>query len=114
MKLLTKELIRKLPKLYAQDEKGMDAIAYIKFFYVFSNWTWYATEGQPFKNDNGEDDFDFFGLVCGFEEELGYFILSELKSVTWHGLGIERDLHFKPTPLRKLMVAYELPESKAA
>ena len=33
MKLLTKELEKKLPALYAQDGKGDKATAYVKFFY---------------------------------------------------------------------------------
>ncbi len=103
MKLLTKELIKKLPKLYAQDGKGMDAMAYVKFFSIVSDWTWYATEFD------GTDTF--FGLVCGFEEELGYFSLSELEDLGWR---IERDLYFTPTPLSKLMVSEKEPESKAA
>ena len=63
MKLLTKELEKKLPALYAQDGKGKDAVAYAKFFHPFSNWTWYATEFD------GADLF--FGLVQGHVEELG-------------------------------------------
>jgi len=39
MKLLTKELVKKLPRLYAQDGKGMNAIAFVKFFALFSDWT---------------------------------------------------------------------------
>ena len=104
MKLLTKELIKKLPKLNAQEGKGMNAIAYIKFFALFSDWTWYATEFD------GEDIF--FGLVRGFEQELGYFSLSELES--W-GYMVERDLYFTPTTLYKLiMVEHNSPENKAA
>jgi hypothetical protein len=95
MKLLTKELIKKLPKLYSQAEKGLDAVAIIKFFTPDSNWTWYATEFD------GQDTF--FGLVCGFEKEIGYFRLSELKSVKGAlGLPIERDMYFEPTTLREL------------
>ena len=54
-----------LPKLYSQEEKGDEAVAYVKFFTPWSNWTWYATEFD------GEDTF--FGLVIGLETELGYF-----------------------------------------
>lgn len=32
MKLLTKEILKKLPKLYTQDEKGLEALAVVKFF----------------------------------------------------------------------------------
>jgi len=42
----------------------------------------------------------FFGYVCGFENELGYFQLEELESLVGPGgLKIERDIHFKPTYL---------------
>ena len=89
MMLLTKELRAKLPKLYSQ-EKNPDPKVVVKFFTPTSNWTWYCTEGQ----EDG-DDFTFFGLVHGFEEELGYFSLSELQSVNGQlGLGVERDLHW--------------------
>lgn len=96
MKLLTKEILEKLPKLYSQEEKGLYAVAVVKFFTPDSNWTWYATEFD------GEDLF--FGLVDGFEKELGYFRLSELQSVKGAlGLPIERDMYFKPKTLKELI-----------
>ena len=96
MKLINKEIRNILPKLYDQDNKNLNAIAYVKFFTPDSNWIWYATEFD------GEDTF--FGLVDGFEKELGYFSLSELESVKGPlGLKIERDLYFKPTTLEELM-----------
>ena len=100
MKLLTAELRASLPPLYAQ-EKVPDPIVHAKFFTPDSNWTWYVTEGEA-----EEDDFRFFGYVCGQEEEWGYFVLSELESVRGpFGLAIERDLHFKPGPFAKVMAA---------
>jgi len=96
MKLITKEIQNILPKLYEQDDKGLNAIAYVKFFTPDSNWTWYATEFD------GKDIF--FGLVDGFVKELGYFSLLELESVRGPlGLKIERDLYFEPTTLEELM-----------
>jgi len=96
MKLLTEEIKKKLPKLYEQESKGYDAVAYLRFFTPDSNWTWYVTEFD------GKDTF--FGLVDGFEKELGYFLLSELESVRGPlGLKVERDLYFKPTSLKELM-----------
>ena len=95
MELLPAELRRKLPNLYAQEQLGPDAIAYAKYFTPDSNWTWYATEFD------GKDTF--FGLVDGYEKELGYFSLLELK--TAHGplgLPIERDLYWKPKTLREI------------
>ena len=70
MMLLTKANREALPGLYEQDGLGDDAIVHVKFFTPDSNWTWYATEFD------GKDTF--FGLVDGFEMELGYFSLSEL------------------------------------
>jgi len=96
MLLLTKEIIKKIPRLYEQEDKGLDAIVHVKFFTTWSNWTWYATEFD------GEDIF--FGLVDGFEKEFGYFSLSELESINGPlGLKIERDLYFKPTKVKELL-----------
>lgn len=95
MKLLTKGISKEIPELYSQEEKGDEAVAYIKFFTPWSNWTWYATEFD------GEDIF--FGLVVGLDTELGYFSLKEISEVTGpSGLKIERDLYFTPKPLSEL------------
>jgi len=87
MKLLTQEIRNSIPKLGEQEELGKEAVIHVKFFNPTGSWSWYATEFD------GVDTF--FGLVHGFEKELGYFSLSELQSVRGRfGLGIERDLHF--------------------
>ena len=87
--LLDDEIKEKLPPLYSGEEKGLEAQAQVKFFTPDSNWTWYASEFD------GEDIF--FGLVSGFEVELGYFSLKELQEAHGPlGLPIERDLHFEP------------------
>jgi hypothetical protein len=93
--LLDEESRSKLPALRSGEELGLDAKAQVKFFTPDSNWTWYASEFD------GEDVF--FGLVSGFEVELGYFTLSELKEARGPlGLQIERDLHFEPKTLGEL------------
>ena len=38
MKLLTKALLRKLPPLDSQEEKGLEAVAWVKFFTPDSGW----------------------------------------------------------------------------
>ena len=103
MKLLTQEIRNKIPKLYSQDGKGEDAIAYVKFFDPAGSWTWYASEGEPEFDEGGKEiDFRFFGLVYGFERELGYFTLNELKSI--HGRHwIERDKFFTPKLLKECL-----------
>jgi hypothetical protein len=98
MKLLTKALEKQLPALYAQDGKGRDAIAYAKFFHPLSNWTFYATEYDAKSKM-------FFGLVAGQINELGYVSLAELETVKIRGIGMERDLYFKPKPLNAIMTA---------
>ena len=96
MKLLTEELRKKLPPLYSGEEKGLESLAIVKFFTPSSNWTWYASEFD------GIDTF--FGLVVGFEVELGYFSLSELQRIGGgEGLPIERDLYFTPQTLGELL-----------
>lgn len=93
MKLIPNDI--KIPKLYEQDGKGDEAIAHVKLFTPDSNWTWFVTEWD------GEDRC--FGLVKGFETELGYFSLSELKAVRGPmGLPIERDKFWKPKTLREI------------
>ena len=92
--LLTDAIRQRLPKLYSQ-ENVEDPIAQVKFFTPDSSWSWYPVEFD------GEDTF--FGLVFGFERELGYFSLSELESCRGPlGLPIERDLHFTPMPISKI------------
>lgn len=94
--LMTDELKEQLPALYANQEIGLDALAPVKYFTPDSSWTWYASEFD------GEDLF--FGLVAGFEVELGIFSLSELKSARGAlGLPVERDLHYEPKSLKDLL-----------
>lgn len=94
MQLMTQEIAAELPPLGAQDGKGYDAVAHLKLFTPDSSWTWYPTEYDP-------EERLFFGLVCGLEQELGYFSLDELEAVRGPlGLPVERDLQFTPAPLR--------------
>ena len=104
MKLLTKELREILPPLYAQDGKGGSATVHVKLFLTSSSWTWYILEGEPVLDESGQEvDFRFFGLVEGYEKELGYFLLSELEEVRGPmGLPIERDLWWKPKTLAEI------------
>ena len=100
MKLLTKTLERKLPGIGETDSQGDEALAQVKFFDAWGSWSWYATEYDPEKGL-------FFGLVKGWETELGYFTLEELKCLTHTFLGetfprIERDKFFKPKTLKEI------------
>lgn len=91
MKLLTKEIEGKLPKLYSQEHIKNPKIV-VKFFHPMSSYTWYVTEGERQKDE--DRDWLFFGLVNGHEKELGYFTLKQLEGVEIRGLKIERDKWF--------------------
>lgn len=91
MKLITKEIENKLPKLYSTENVPIqDKKVAVKFFTPDGNWTWYAVEGE--KRD---DDILFFGLVDGFELEWGYFTLNDIKVIRGGlNLPVERDMYF--------------------
>jgi len=100
MKLMTKELEKKLPALYSNEKKSAEETkVIIKYFHSFSSWTWYVTEGD--KQEDGT--YMFFGYVRGTENELGYFSETELAELKIMGLGIERDLHFGDHTLAEVM-----------
>jgi hypothetical protein len=113
MELLDAESRAKLPPLYTGETLGLAALAQVKFFTPDSNWTWYASEGSPVDEDGYFDtekekvDFLFFGLVIGFEIELGFFSLSELFETHGPlGLPIERDKFFTPKTLQDLQTQH--------
>ena len=64
---------------------------------LHTGWTWYITEWNA---ATGE----CFGLVEGFETELGYFDLTELSEATVFGRvpAVERDLYWKPETLGEI------------
>lgn len=103
MQLLPPELRQRLPPLYSQEAEA-EPIVYAKFFLPGTNFTWYVTEGSE-----KEGDFLFFGFVVGQDAEFGYFLLSELESVsTKLGSRVERDLHFRQGRLTDVVPAPEL------
>ena len=102
MKLIYETDRQKLPPLYANESLGLDAMAVIKFWHPETKWTWYASEGSA----EGED-FIFFGLVIGYEAELGYFSLAELEQHIPEHWPTLRDAYFKPRTLRSLMEEHE-------
>ena len=95
--LLTTKLVNDLPPLYNSEENPeKEAIAVVKFFSPYSQWTWYAVEFD------GDDTF--WGLVDGFEMEYGYFSYSELEAVTVFGgvPAVERDCGWSPRPVKEI------------
>ncbi len=92
-KLMTKELGDNIPALYANENVADydSVLAHVKLFSPYNGWTWYLTEWHS-------ETRLCFGLVQGFEEELGYFDLTELSEATVFGgvPAVERDLYWEP------------------
>ena len=95
--LVTQEIRDTLPPLYnSEKHPEKEAIAMVKFFSPYSQWTWYAVEFD------GDDTF--WGLVDGFEMAYGYFSYSELEAVTVFGgvPAVERDCGWTPQPVKEI------------
>ena len=90
MKLLTKEIERKLRKNAETQPKSSDGVPVVKFF--GGSYTALFTELAA----DGDTLFGLVDLGMG-TPELGYASLKEIASVKVppFGLGIERDMYFK-------------------
>jgi hypothetical protein len=94
MQLLTNALLKQIPPLYATENEP-DPMVWCKLFYPDFSWSWFVIEFD------GQDLC--FGLVDGFDRELGYFSLSELRSTPGKlGLPLERARSFTPCRLSEL------------
>ena len=68
MKLMTKAIEKRLPKLYSTDNVEVEKkVAVCKFFAPWCNWRWYVVEGEKL----ADGDFMFFRYVQGYENECG-------------------------------------------
>ena len=98
-KLMTKELGDTIPAIRstANVEDNDDVVARAKLFCPYNGWRWYVTEWDA---ETGL----CFGLVEGFETEVGYFELTELAEVTVFGgvPAIERDLYWEPRTIGEI------------
>ena len=97
--LMTQKLADTIPALGA-NENARDydeVLAPAKLFSPYSGWTWYITEMDPVTGQ-------CFGLVEGFEREIGYFDLTELAETTVFGgvPAVERDLYWEPRTLGEI------------
>ena len=98
-KLMTKDLADTIPALCANEnvEDYDTVLAPAKLYSPYTGWTWYITEMDPATGL-------CFGLVEGFETELGYFSLDELAEATvLCGVpAVERDLYWEPQILGEI------------
>ena len=75
--------------------------------YMFLVYRWvksFQNSGSVFNQKiqeiSKDDKSTCYGYVVGFESELGYFSLKEIETIKGAlGLGVERDISFKPTAL---------------
>ena len=81
-----------VPELYAQENRK-DPIVYLKIELLKSTWQWFVAEVQVEDND-----MLFFGYVRGFDNEWGYFRLSDLRSAG----PLIYDCEFQPMPFSEL------------
>lgn len=92
MKLLTKEILQRVPALYATENvKAGEKIVHAKFFNAWGAGTWYMVEYNP----STQIAFGFADIGYG---EWGYFSMAELQSTP----QIERDIHFSPKAWREV------------
>ena len=73
-----------IPALYAT-EKHKDPTVHAAYSHPLTGWRWFITES--------DGERTFFGLVAGFETELGYFDREELEA---NGCTLEPDWTPKP------------------
>ena len=94
LKLITKEIEKQLPALYAT-ENDEDPTVRLKLFTPDAQCTWFITEYDP------AQDLAFgFATLDGVEGELGYISIAEIRTLHGHfGLPVERDQSFTPKPL---------------
>ena len=90
--LMTEEIAKTVPRLYGQDG-AEDPTVYAHYFSCVNGWDWWLLEFD------GTDEA--FGLVEGYDDELGYFSIKEMEELN-RQMGfaaVERDEHFSPKPL---------------
>lgn len=112
MKLLPKEIEETLPAL-GSTKNEKDPLVRVKFFDPYGSWRWYVIAGSRLEKGNATilegkeypNDMILYGLVEGFENELGEFSLTELELIKtrWGMPRIERDVCFEPIRLSLLM-----------
>lgn len=132
IKLLTKDILNRLPAIDSTEEQGLKANAIIHFYSPGTRWNFYVSEGSYIDEDDehGTDkkkyNFLFHGLVSGLELELNYFTLYELEELNFHIMfykryfkrsfpdktgifyfPIERDRNWKPKPLGEIWEEHE-------
>ena len=89
MKLITDKIAEQAEKQY-DEGSDMEQKVVAKYFDPMGSWKWFLMNKK-------KDDSYCWGIVKGFEVEMGSFSIDELESIKLpFGLGIERDTLFEP------------------
>ena len=89
MKLMTKAIQEQAEKQY-DEGSDMEQNVVAKYFDPMGSWKWFLMNKK-------KDDSYCWGIVKGFEVEMGSFSIDELESIKLPlGMKIERDLYFEP------------------
>lgn len=103
-KLFPKDLMKKIPVLYSQEEER-DPVVRASYFCPYSGGRWLVTEADPKQRLM----FGYCELFpgCG---ELGYISMDELEETTIRGIlpAVERDCSFIPRLLSEVKEALGL------
>lgn len=108
MKLITKKIAKKLPKIGATDKLKPEYITIpLKLFLPGGRWTWYITEYDP------KEGLMFGYVKSGLDpnfDELGYSSLEELEELKGpYGLTVERDMYWNDkTTLAEVMATKDI------
>ena len=86
MKLMTKSIKEKAVKQF-DEGSDMEQKVVAKFFDAMGGWKWFLM------NMDGDDGDYCWGIVQGYEVEMGSFSMSELQSMSPR---IQRDRYFEP------------------
>ena len=101
--LMPDSIKKQLPKLYKTEKELIgDRIAYARYFFPMGAYTAYLLEYDP------KERIGFGAVTMGYGWELGTMSLDEMEEVKIRGLGIERDLYFKPTKLHEIAELEEI------
>lgn len=106
--MLTQEILKQLPPIYANEEKDFADVKVItKFFFPVGAATWYATEYDPAE----KLFFGFANLGDDMMAELGYFSLEELEGIRhpkFPSLRVERDKFWNPNTSLADVMAFKI------
>lgn len=96
MRLLTRELRRKLPRPYATEDTN-NPVLLCRFYLSMTPWVWYPTEFD------GKDTF--YGYVEGsYKKDFEYFSLRRLENLQGpFRIRVQRDYTFKPQRLSEVL-----------